>query len=175
MNADLKKYFSTTWLKRDRSLTQYEYSGYQLIKKVNQDEKVLDVGCGTNPFKSFIKNLHGIDITNVGADQVIAIEDFVTDQKYDVAFCLGSINFGSEELILKQIQAVTEALTPNGRIYWRCNPGVHDHKNAECNDLNFYDWSFADHKDFAAEFDFVVKELCWDGDTNRIYAEWSRI
>jgi len=171
MKKHLAEYFSTTWLEGGRDLSKYKYSGYALMKKVHFSESVLDVGCGTNPFKRCIGNLHGIDITDVGADEVIAIEDFETAYKYDVAFCLGSINFGDENTIRNQIRSVDKCLRDDGRIYWRCNPGLSDHGNEKCKELDVFPWSFDYHEMFAAEHGYIVKDLQWDSN-ERIYAEW---
>ena len=58
----LNTYFSTKW---KSNLNQYQYSGWNLIDKVKDDEWVLDVGCGPNPFKGKIKNLIGSLILSI--------------------------------------------------------------------------------------------------------------
>ena len=170
LQSDLNKYFSTVWRS---NLDQYQYSGWELVNKIRSDETVLDVGYGINEFKSLIPNLIGIDPANENADVKLSIEDFRKDIKFDVAFCLGSINFGSEENILNQIKCVIECLKPKSRIYWRCNPGHHDHRNKECKDINFFPWTMDKHHELSKLFEFEIKELCWDSN-NRIYAEWIR-
>jgi hypothetical protein len=55
---ELNEYFTTKW---KSNLDQYLYSGWDLINNVVDDEWVLDVGCGTHPFKGKIRNLIGID------------------------------------------------------------------------------------------------------------------
>jgi len=174
MNQDkLNKYFSTVWRS---NIDQYSYSGWALVDKIHPDESVLDVGCGYNEFKSRITNLTGIDPANDSADLKITIEHFAADDnnrhKFDVAFCLGSINFGNKFNILNQIACVINCLRKNARIYWRCNPGIADHANEECNAINFYPWSIDDHVKLSELFGFRLEIVCWDGD--RIYAEWSR-
>jgi hypothetical protein len=166
----LNKYFSTVW---QSNLNQYKYSGWALVDKVHPDELVLDVGCGFNEFKNKIANLVGIDPANNQADFKIPIEHFRNDIKFDVAFCLGSINFGSEANILNQITSVVACLKPNARIYWRCNPGLADHNNQECERIEFYPWTIEKHVEFADQFGFKLSVARWDtGD--RIYAEWTR-
>jgi hypothetical protein len=167
---DLNDYFSTIWRS---NLDQYKYSGWALIDKVSFDELVLDVGCGFNEFKNKIPNLVGIDPANDRADFKIPIEHFRNDIKFDVAFCLGSINFGSEANILNQISHVVGCLKTKSRIYWRCNPGLHDHGNTECNNIDFYSWSIAKQAEFAELFGFRLVVAKYDTN-NRIYAEWSR-
>lgn len=171
-NQDLvNNYFSQVWYKRDRNLSQYQYSGYALVDKVQPDEWVLDVGCGKHPFKGHIKNLVGIDPAFDEADHKVTILDFETDQIFDVAFCLGSINFGEDSDIQAEIAKIVSLLTPRGRIYWRCNPGRADHGNAECGFLPFYNWDMPKQLYWAEQFGFMVQELRWDSN-NRLYAEW---
>lgn len=171
---DLNKYFSTTWRS---NLEQYKYSGYALLDKVNSSELVLDVGCGFNEFKQHIPNLVGIDPANDLADVKLPIEYFAADNsnhnKFDVAFCLGSINFGEHFNIVSQIASVVMCLKPQARIYWRCNPGRKDHGNTECESIDFYPWTIEKHVEFADAFKFRLDRACWDSN-NRIYAEWSR-
>lgn len=172
MHKFLTEYFSTTWLEGDRSLDQYTYSGWALIDKVKSGERVLDVGCGTNPFKGKIPLLYGIDITDIGSDEQVSIEDFETDQKFDVAFCLGSINFGSRSNVYNQVKRVVSLLTENGRIYWRCNPGLADHQNKQVQEIDFFPWTIETHHIWSMEFGFKLQNV--QQDYNRIYAEWKR-
>lgn len=166
----LNEYFATKW---KSNLNQYLYSGWSLINKISDDEWVLDVGCGTNPFKNKIKNLIGIDPAFNEADYKVTIDMFKTNQKFDVAFCLGSINFGSEDKIISEINSIINLLNKKSRIYWRCNPGRKDHGNLECEQINFFPWSFDTHKKFSNYFGFNCVDLKWDNN-NRIYSEWSR-
>lgn len=171
MHTLLKNYFSTTWLKRNRSLDQYTYSGWALLDKIAPYETVLDVGCGINPFKPYFGDrLWGIDITDVGADEVVAIEDFVSNRKFDVAFCLGSINFGSVETILAQIGAIDKHLTDDARIYWRCNPGLHDHGNEMFQGIRVFPWDEGKHYMYADMFGYKVNDI--QKDNARLYVEW---
>jgi hypothetical protein len=166
----LNEYFATKWTS---NLNQYLYSGWDLINKVKENEWVLDVGCGPNPFKGKIKNLIGIDPAFDEADYKVTIQEFNTDIKFDVAFCLGSINFGSENKIIQEIDYVVKLLQYKSRIYWRCNPGRKDHKNIECEQIDFFPWSFEIHKKLSEYFGFECIDLKWDNN-HRIYAEWLR-
>jgi hypothetical protein len=167
---DLNNYFATTW---KSNLDQYKYSGWALVDKIQPGESVIDVGCGFNEFRSRIPNLIGVDPANALADYRISIEGFHSDTQFNVAFCLGSINFGNEKTILNQIGHVVRLLKPKSRIYWRCNPGVADHGNTECKNIDFYPWSINEHVRLSELFGFKLLTCCWDAN-NRIYAEWSR-
>lgn len=167
---DLNNYFSTHWRGH---LNLYQYSGLSLAKKIKPDEWVLDVGCGINPYKSLIANLVGIDPAFGQADYQTTIEDFVTEQQFDVAFCLGSINFGDADNIRNQIQCVINLLKPTARIYWRVNPGRRDHGNKECQAIDFFPWSAELLDEYAKDFGFALVDVKQDLN-NRLYAEWSR-
>ena len=174
-NEFLSGYFSNEWLdSHNNNLEQYLYTGYGLATKIKPNQRVLDAGCGTNPLKTLIPNLHGIDITDKGCDEVIAIEDFKTEDKYDVVLALGSINFGSIDKIRSQIKAVDDALTDTGVIYWRLNPGNQDHGNDKVNEVDFFPWSLDCQLLLAAEFGYQVEEFRREplNKRTRYYAKW---
>jgi hypothetical protein len=166
---ELNNYFSTKW---KSNLGQYQYSGWALANKIRANESVLDVGCGFNEFKPRISNLTGLDPANDLADIKLPIEEYSPPHKFDVALCLGSINFGNKLTIMNQIACVVNCLKPTARIYWRCNPGLADHGNEECKNIDFYPWSIDEHVKLSELFGFRLIICCWDND--RIYAEWSR-
>ena len=166
---NLNNYFANIW---KSNLDQYKYSGWTLVDKIQPGELVIDVGCGYNEFRDRIPNLIGIDPANAMADYRISVEGFQSAERFDVAFCLGSINFGDEATILNQISHVVRLLKPTARIYWRCNPGNFDHGNDECKSIEFYPWTIEEHVKLSELFGFKLEVACWDN--NRIYAEWSR-
>lgn len=171
----LNDYFSGPWRQRDRSLDRLQKTGWSLIDKIKPGELVVDVGCGSNPFKGKIPNLVGFDPAFDEADMHCTLEEYVTRWKigcYDVAFCLGSINFGDAGNIEHQIGLVDSLLRgPGSRIYWRCNPGLKDHGNSECESVPFYPWSFLEHIRLSDKFNYRLQEVSWDVN-DRIYAEW---
>ena len=167
---ELNEYFSTSWR---GDINQYKYSGWALIDKVAPHESVIDVGCGFNLFKDKIPNLIGVDPANDAADFKVSIEEFSTDKKFDVAFCLGSVNFGKESNIINQLKCVTDLLTPTARIYWRSNPGLTDHWSQNFNKFEIYPWTLEKHLELSSMFGFECPVVLWDS-RDRIYAEWTR-
>lgn len=171
--ALLNDYFANHWHRKNGNLAQFNKTGLDLVNKIKPTDRVLDVGCGKNPFKGLIPNLVGIDPAFDEADVKCTIEEFSTHDLFDVALCLGSINFGNSERIEQQIAKIVKLLKPQATIYWRCNPGQQDHNNEECKAIDFYPWSIEEHVRLADMFGFLLVECSWDT-KNRIYAEWRR-
>jgi len=93
----IHRFFAEIWKPRTG---EYDHSGWALVEQVNKlmPERVLDVGCGYNPFKGRINNLIGIDPYNDAADYEVDILDYrVKPESHDVIIALGSINFNSKE------------------------------------------------------------------------------
>lgn len=148
----LNRYFKESWTPHYGE--DIDKSHKKVAGEITDTETVLDVGCGYNPFKKIVKNLVGIDPAIDAADIKTTIEDFVPQEKFDVAICFGSINFGSEKDIEKQISKVVDCLKDTGRIYWRLNPGRKDHINEEGKKINFFPWTFEKLNYFAEKFNF---------------------
>ena len=170
----LNDYFRHHW---QPSTDAYNYSAYDTIaKKILPHEWLLDVGCGANPFKGLVKNVVGIDPARDEADFRVTIEEFHATKKFDVAVCLGSLNFGDDAVISRQIQKVVDCLKPTARIYWRLNPGRRDHASEKCQGIPFYPWNHRRLQDFAALHDFhqYNEQEETNGRVVRLYAEWHR-
>lgn len=174
MNQEkLNEYFSKHWTPyEERTIS----SPIEIAKNIADDEFLLDVGCGKNPFKKFLKNVVGIDPAFNEADYKITIEEFNTDIKFDVATCLGSINFGDEEIVARQIEKVVLHLKDAARVYWRLNPGRRDHKNDFCHQIVFFPWTFEKLQLFANKYSFTqINEITEEYEGKiRLYAEWIR-
>ena len=136
--AVLQNYFSKVWQPETK---KFKYSGLAIIDEVNamSPGNVIDIGCGYNEFKGKIKNLTGIDPYNDRADICVHTLDYKPEVEYDVAICLGSINFGSSDKILGELENVVSMVRSGGFLYFRVNPGIqHDKPAAKW--INFYDW-----------------------------------
>ncbi len=169
----LNEYFANKWTS---SLDDYIYSGKAIVNKIHKDCRVLDVGCGSNHFKEHFPNLVGIDPASAAADVLTTIEDYETDIKFDVALCLGSINFGGRDVVARQIAKVVSLLNDKSRVYWRLNPGWADHDHEDCNQIQFFPWSFETLYEFACQHGFHQVNAHWDtnGKHRRLYVEWWR-
>jgi hypothetical protein len=170
----LNDYFRNHW---NPSLDAYIYSAYNTIaKKIQPHEWLLDVGCGYNPFKGLVKNVVGIDPAMDAADFQVTIEDFYATKKFDVATCLGSLNFGDDAIISRQINKMVECLKYKSRVYWRLNPGRKDHATEKCQGISFYPWSHRRLQNFAELHNFrqTNEQTETNGRVLRLYAEWHR-
>ena len=135
----MERYFAEIWQPETK---KYKYSGLSIIDEVNalNPSNVLDVGCGYNEFKGKIQNLTGIDAFNKRADIKTHTLDYETNIEYDVIICLGSINFGSTDKIIKEMSKVVSLTKQNGLLIFRANPGV-QHKAYESRWIDFFDWN----------------------------------
>ena len=164
--AVLKNYFSKVWQPETK---KFKYSGLAIIDEVNamNPDNVIDIGCGYNEFKGKIKNLIGIDPYNDRADIDVHTLDYKPDIKFDVAICLGSINFGSSDKILAELENVVSMVKSGGMLYFRVNPGI-QHDKPEAKWINFYDWDPVFISNAAQYLNCDVLTLRQD-DNNRFY------
>ena len=164
--AVLKNYFGSVWQAETK---KFKYSGLAIIDEVNgmNPDNVIDIGCGFNEFKGKIQNLTGIDPYNDRADICIHTLDYKPEVEYDVAICLGSINFGSSDKILGELENVAGMVKSGGFLYFRVNPGIqHDKPAAKW--INFYDWDPVFISNAAQYLNCDVLTLRQD-DNNRFY------
>ena len=164
--AIMNKYFSEIWQPK---LKKFKFSGLKLIDEVNalNPRAVLDVGCGYNEFKGKINNLIGIDPYNSHADIQIKIEDYNTTEKFDVILCLGSINFGTHDKIVKELQVCKNLLADGGKMFFRVNPGL-EHEAPESKFIDFYPWNVYAITEIAKQLELCVLDLRHDFN-DRIY------
>jgi hypothetical protein len=131
MKELLKDYFSVNEFndpnKWHGNTGKLKYTGYNLVEEINSlnPEKVLDLGCGYNIFKSKVQNLIGIDIANTKADYVMDFMEYpCEDNSVDVILNLGTINFGTFNTIVKQFGWVHSKLKQDGLVIIRANSSV---------------------------------------------------
>jgi len=138
-HAVLENYFANVWHPKTK---QYKYSGLSLVDEVNltNPRSVLDLGCGFNEFKGKINNLIGIDPYNNRADTQCDILSYRSNTLFDVIICLGSINFGSVDKILTELDHAVSLTTPGGLMFFRVNPGKM-HEAIEAKWIEFFNWT----------------------------------
>ena len=151
----MESYFSGKW--KDQNFENLKYSGYQLVDYVNDQKpsSVIDVGCGYNRFKGKIHRLVGIDPYNDAADIKSSIEDY-RGVAFDIALCLGSINFGDVDYQLERLHVLwrREAI-------FRVNPGIpHDWADvADIQGIQWYPWTKDKIYQVAEQFNYNIKCL----------------
>lgn len=166
----LNRFFGEIWKPQT---DVYNYTGWNLVEEINKlnPRKVLDVGCGYNQFKGRIQNLTGIDPYNNCADYQVDIFEFVDDPKsYDVIIALGSINFNSYDDIVNRMQKCVDLLAPNGKMFFRVNPGIAHQKGPW---VDIFPWSFEIVKEFEKKFNLVLETYKKDSNS-RLYFVYRR-
>jgi len=157
----LNWFFGEIWKPRTE---QYQWTGYRIAEEICRvgPRRVLDVGCGYNPFKERIPNLIGIDPYNNCADFQVDILDYrVEPNSFDHVIALGSINFNSREDIELRFAATVNLLEPGGLLWMRCNPG-HSHKNGPW--VEIFPWSFDVAYELAKKYNLTLETLKQDQD-----------
>ncbi len=146
----------------------YSYTGWQLVEEISKlnPRKVLDVGCGYNQFKARIPNLIGIDPYNNCADYQVDILEFsAVAESFDAIIALGSINFNSKEDIELRLANCVKLLAPNGKMFFRVNPGIQHQKGPW---VDVFAWSFEIAHEFAKKFNLQLETFKKDNNS-RLY------
>ena len=165
--TNVNKYFTDTWDYYPDPLTHYKHSSpYALSKKIDKDDHILDVGCGKNLLKHYFNNVIGIDPVYKEADIITTIENFTTDIKFDVAVCLGSINYGTEDIVAAQVKKIVSLLNQKSKIFWRFVPYS---SNAR---VPIFPWTFDKLREYAKFYGYVQQNELREH--QRLYAEWIR-
>ena len=156
----LNWFFGEVWRPRTEN---YTWTGFRIADEIVRmnPTRVLDVGCGYNPFKERIPGLIGIDPYNDSADYMVDILDYNVDDTYDHIIALGSINFNSREDIESRFAKTVDLLSPGGHLWMRCNPGI-VHKNGPW--VEIFPWSFEIAYEFAKNYNLELKTLKQDQD-----------
>jgi len=166
----LNNYFRNNW---KPNWDKFKYSGWTLLDKIDKDAHILDIGCGYNDLKKHFPNLYGIDPYNSNSDQEIAFENYKPHKQFDVFLALGSLNFGTQKDLDKQIKHLYDITKKNDIIYWRQNPGLTDHPWQGVEEIVFFPWSEKWNVHYCDKYGFELKEMKQDNG-NRLYSEWIR-
>lgn len=167
----MHRFFGEIW---QPSTDKHTYSGWSIVDRINKQnpKAVLDFGCGYNPFKNRINNLTGIDPFNDQADFMVDILDFkVEPNSFDHIIVFGSLNFGELEDIKFRFKSLVNLLAPNGKMYFRANPG-HQWPNGPYVDI--FPWSFEVAYNLANEHGLKLDKFKKDTG-NRIYFEMENV
>jgi len=161
----LENYFGKVWQPKTK---KYKYSGLDIVDEVNalEPKAVLDLGCGYNEFKGKINNITGVDPYNSKADHMCSILDYKPNTQYDVTICMGSINFGSADKIIREVGHAVDLTSPEGLLFFRANPGK-QHEAPEAKWIDFFHWTPEFIINLAKELNCLVVTI--KQDANRLY------
>ena len=151
---------------------RFQFSGWRLLQQFRPKDRILDIGCGYNLFKEKLGDrVYGIDPANDAADELVSWEDYKPKAEFNVYLALGSLNYGSKEVVEAQIKKLADITKKGDRIYWRQNPGTGPHPWKDNDDVVFYPWTVDKNYEWAKKYGFYVK-TCHPDTGDRIYAEW---
>ena len=93
---------------------------FYILKLLEKNPKVLaDIGCGTNFFKKFIPEIHGMDpVNHPNVDQIDYFDENFSighTNKFDCAMTINSLHFISLKDISKQLKSFSNIIKPGGR------------------------------------------------------------
>ena len=168
---------------RIRSLYyKYKYTGFELLRQIPRNAKILDIGCGCNMWKPYFDDLYGIDPYNKLADEMIKFEDYKPHKEFDVFLLLGSINFHSKEYVEMQIEHLSKITKSGDIVFWRQNTGNKFKLNKKSNNVKYFPWSLDHNRYFTEKYRFELLEFkeetgirkTDDKSPLRYYAKWSK-
>lgn len=175
----LDVYFGKYWKGNTK---EFSMSGHdQIAKKISDlnPKHILDVGCGYNSLKQYMQTkgmldnteFVGIDPFNNNADIMQGICQYWhenQDKQYDTVLALGSINFGTKDKILQEIDCLDKLTAPGGYQFWRVNPGLlHDCPEFPLiNLVDFYPWDKAFIDSIANIYNYEIKEYSEELNSN---------
>jgi len=154
----IKEHFSKQNYSRERWATHSQSSDSLIpfLQNLNAN-LILDIGCGTNPYKEHVNNLIGIDVgnypeadINLSCQEVKALNIF-QDNCADAVLALGSINFGTWQDVKNQINMCVDWCKPGGYIVLRARLNDHTELNLKKNFLQ-YGWQVQDIYNLTAEW-----------------------
>ena len=122
----VRGHFSEAPYSRQRWETHTESSTTLIpFLKAQKADLILDVGCGTNPYKEHVPNVIGIDVgnypeadINLSCERVHQLGIFQSGCA-DVVLALGSINFGDRAQVLNQLNICVNWCRPGGILILR--------------------------------------------------------
>lgn len=148
----VKRHFDNSPYTRDRWKT-HSKSSLNLVDWLTElnPRLVLDVGCGSNPFKGKVKNVIGMDLADypeadlggMSAEAAYAANIF-KDECADVVMALGSINFGDWDDIVNQLTICTKWCKPGGYIVLRARLNDHTERNLKNKGFHQFGWQIED-------------------------------
>lgn len=160
---NIRTHFSKANYSRERWKTHTESSANLIpfLQSLNA-KLIIDVGCGTNPYKEHVNNLIGLDVgnyteadINLSCQEVNQLNIFQKNCA-DAVLALGSINFGTWEDVKDQINICVDWCKPGGYILLRARLNDHTELNLKKNFLQ-YGWKVQDIYDLTSEWEDRVE------------------
>ena len=89
------------------------------MQNENPNLSILDMGCGVNEYKKYLKNVTGVDPYRNEADIISKQSCFDSkNQLWDIIICFGPQNWYTYDEQYRNFQKLKECLAPNGLLFW---------------------------------------------------------
>lgn len=144
----------------------YKYAGKNLVEEINalDPDLVIDVGCGKNRFKGHINNLIGFDQSPFPfVDIISTIQDInFREESADVCLGLGSIQFGTRDEVIKDLEKVLSWIKPGGYLIMRTmNQWLHPGRDYAHWDHQ-YRWTMEDIDELGKKYNLSLVKGVWE-------------
>lgn len=104
---------------------KWNIRGNALVKRLQKMQKekpnltILDMGCGVNEYKKYLKNVTGVDPYRKEADIIAKQSEFdPKGQTWDIIICFGPQNWYTYDEQYRNFKKLKECLAPNGLLLW---------------------------------------------------------
>tara|TARA_X000000368_G_scaffold182583_1_gene144197 strand:+ start:903 stop:1559 length:657 start_codon:yes stop_codon:yes gene_type:complete len=118
------KYFSTGGSKklREKSKDVLTSKANQILNVLNEDDKVVDAGCGGNQFKTIFPNLVAFDMVDYGNQDFVStiLDAPIEKESQDAVLCFGVLHECPNEYHKPNIEKMLSWLKSNGQLIMKC-------------------------------------------------------
>lgn len=138
-------------------LTHLELHPEQLdlmVKHLSRNDRIVDLGCGTNLYKKYFPGIVGVDVINhPNVDVRSSILEFESEEKFDAAMSFGGIQYYDRKYLHQCFSKMVSLVKPGGLIFFRA---LYREPSIQYNHLIFWDKKMVEG--FTSDFNLDIIE-----------------